>query len=294
MKELVVISGKGGTGKTSLVASLAVLARQAVIADCDVDASNLHLVLEASIIQRQAFSGGAQATIKPDLCSHCGQCLEVCRFNAVKVDQADQSNDKKYEINPIACEGCGVCHYFCPQGAIEFSAAVNGEWFISTTRVGPMVHARLGIAQENSGKLVSLVRTEAYKIGVENKRSLALIDGSPGIGCAVIASITGADNALVVTEPTMSGLHDLERVIKLTRHFNIPTMVCVNKWDINEDMTEKIRSWCQQNDVALVGQCRYDSAVTKAQVQKKAVVEYTQEGISEDIENLWSELSKVI
>ncbi len=217
LRELVVISGKGGTGKTSIVASFAALAEKAVLADCDVDTADLHLVLEPEIIKREKFSGGSRARIKSGHCTACGKCEAICRFDAIYFDGPGNGKvDKTYRIDPIRCEGCGVCAWFCTDQAIEFGPVVNGEWFISETRCGPMVHAKLGVAEENSGKLVSLVRTHAKKIAEDRKSDFVLIDGSPGIGCPVIASITGADLVLVVTEPTLSGLHDLQRVADLT------------------------------------------------------------------------------
>ncbi len=291
MKELVVISGKGGTGKTSIVASFAVLAKKAVLADCDVDAADLHLVLEPRIVKRSQFSGGSQARIMPGHCIACGKCEEICRFDAIFYDGPGNGRvEKTYRVDPIACEGCGVCAYFCAENAIEFTPVVNGEWFVSDTRCGPMVHARLGIAQENSGKLVSIVRTEAKKLAEERKRDLVIIDGAPGIGCPVIASITGADLVLVVTEPTLSGLHDLERVADLTKHFGIETLVCINKWDLNKDLGSEIERIARRRGLKMAGNVRYDHVVTEAQIKKKSVVEYREDGVTTDIRQLWAEV----
>jgi len=289
VKELVVISGKGGTGKTSIVASFAALAQSSVLADCDFDAADLYLVVDPHILRREPFTGGKRARILPDQCAACGQCKEVCRFDAVVLD--GPGNDvvaKTFRIDPLACEGCGVCAFLCPMQAIELGAVVNGEWFISETRFGPMVHAKLGIAQENSGKLVSLVRTNAKRIAEERGLALAIIDGSPGIGCPVIASVTGASLVLVITEPTLSGLHDLERVAALTRHFGIPTLVCINKWDINPQICEQIEDWARCRGLALAGRVRYDSAVTKARIRGKTVIEYQQDGCATDIRAVWA------
>jgi MinD superfamily P-loop ATPase len=289
MKELVVISGKGGTGKTSIVASFAVLAENAVLADCDVDAADLHLVLEPRIVKRNSFSGGSQARIMSGHCIACGKCEEICRFDAIFYDGPGNGRvDKTYRVDPIACEGCGVCAYFCAECAIEFAPVVNGEWFVSDTRCGPMVHARLGIAQENSGKLVSIVRTEAKRLAEEQKRDLVIIDGSPGIGCPVIASITGADLVLIVTEPTLSGLHDLQRVADLTKHFGAETLVCINKWDLNKDISAEIKRIARRQGLKMVGDVRYDRAVTEAQIAKQSVVEYRENGIAADIQQLWT------
>jgi MinD superfamily P-loop ATPase len=289
MKELVVISGKGGTGKTSLVASFAALSRKAVLADCDVDAADLHLILDPRIVERHPFSGGKQARIRPGHCIACGKCEELCRFDAIFFDgPGNGSVERTFRVDPIACEGCGVCAWFCAEQAIDFGAAVNGEWFVSETRCGPMVHARLGIAGENSGKLVTTVRTKATCVAEERGLNLVIIDGSPGIGCPVIASITGAHLVLAVSEPTLSGLHDLERVAALTRHFGIPALVCVNKWDLNPEVCSRIEAWAREHGLGLAGRVRYDRAVTAAQVNGKAIVEYQQDGCAEDVRSVWT------
>ncbi len=288
MKELVVISGKGGTGKTSLVASFAALAQGAVLADCDVDAADLHLVLHPETRHSEPFSGGKRAWIDPSLCMASGQCKTLCRFDAVLVDPpVAPSEIPVYRIDPIACEGCGVCAWFCPEGAIQLDDAINGEWFISDTRHGPMVHAKLGIAEENSGKLVATVREEARKLAEAQKRKLILIDGSPGIGCPVIASITGAHLILIVTEPTVSGLHDLKRVAELARHFAVPAMVSVNKWDLNPEVTQAIEAQAAESGLQLAGRIRYDRGVTQAQVARLSVVEYQENGCAGDIRSVW-------
>ena len=288
MQELVVISGKGGTGKTSLVASLAALAEKAVLADCDVDAADLHLVLEPTIVKREEFSGQSRGRIRSRRCTACGKCEEICRFDAIYFDGPGNGNvDKTYRIDPIACEGCGVCAWFCTDKAIEFGPVVNGEWFISDTRRGPMVHAKLGVAEANSGKLVSIVRVEAKKIAEVRKLDLVIIDGSPGIGCPVIASIGGADLVLVVTEPTLSGMHDLERVADLTEHFGIETVLCINKWDLNEDIASRIEARAIGRGLKLAGKVRYDRRVTEAQIMGLSVVEYAHNGVADDIRDLW-------
>jgi len=288
-KELVVISGKGGTGKTSIVASFAALAEKAVLADCDVDAADLHLVLEPKILRREAFSGGKRARIESHHCTACGKCAELCRFNAISFDGPGNARvSKTYRVDPIACEGCGVCAWFCPASAITFAPAVNGEWYVSETRHGPMVHAKLGIAEENSGKLVSTVRKEAGAIARQRGLGLVLIDGSPGIGCPVIASITGADLVLIVTEPTLSGLHDLGRVADVANHFGVMGLVCVNKWDLNPDVAADIERQAQERGLRLAGRVRYDRAVTDAQIHKQSVVEFQRDGCAEDVRRVWS------
>jgi MinD superfamily P-loop ATPase len=289
MKELVVISGKGGTGKTSVTASFAVLAERPVICDCDVDAADLHLVLEPNIRERHEFESGNEAIIRPDDCTSCGVCAELCRFGAVKTRQNSKGN-MEYFIDHVSCEGCRVCVRFCPAEAIDFPQRHCGQWFVSDTRCGPMVHARLGVAAENSGKLVSTVRREARHLADEENYKIVIVDGPPGIGCPVIASLTGATQVLIVTEPTVSGEHDLKRVLALTRHFQIPTAICVNKWDINEEMTRQIEDKARLASANVAGRIRYDSSVTWAQIQKKAVVEIDTP-CADDIKQLWNNLN---
>jgi MinD superfamily P-loop ATPase len=288
MHELVVISGKGGTGKTSLAASFAVLADRPVIADCDVDAADLHLVLSPRIKERRDFRSGHKAVIRQDDCIGCGACLAHCRFEAVKMI-GKSAGEATFAVDPVSCEGCGVCVRFCPEQAIDFPEHLCGEWMISETRYGPMVHARLQVAAENSGKLVSTVRREARRIAEEEDHSLIIVDGPPGIGCPVIASVTGASLVLVVTEPTVSGEHDLERVLSLTRHFGMPAAVCINKWDLNTEMTEQIENNARQASARVAGRVRYDRAVTLAQMQERAVVELDAPAAA-DIRRLWGNL----
>jgi len=288
MKELVIISGKGGTGKTSVTASFAVLADRPVIADCDVDAADLHLVLLPRIKERYEFRSGKEAVIRQEDCIGCGACLSHCRFDAVNVNRM-AAGENQFSIDPVACEGCGVCVRFCPAQAIDLPERNCGEWMISETRYGPMVHAKLGIAAENSGKLVTTVRREAKRIAEAENRSLVIVDGPPGIGCPVIASITGAMLVLVVTEPTVSGEHDLERVLSLTRHFNIPTFVCINKWDLNPQMTIRLEKKARQAGARVVGRIRYDRCVTSAQMQARSVVE-TDAPCVDDIRAIWKNL----
>ncbi len=288
IQELVVISGKGGTGKTSVAASLAVLAGQSVIADCDVDAADLHLILSPAIEQRRDFYSGRQAIIRPSDCIGCGDCFSHCRFEAVRLLNG-KTDGPLFVVDPFACEGCGVCVRICPVQAIDFSECRCGELMISSTRCGPMVHARLGVAAENSGKLVSLVRQEARRIAEENGHPRIIIDGPPGIGCPVIASLTGASQVLAVTEPTLSGEHDLERLLALTRHFKIPASVCVNKYDIDLEMADRIEKTAAAAGAVPVGRIRYDRTVTQAQMQEKAVVE-TDSPAAEDIRGIWNRL----
>jgi MinD superfamily P-loop ATPase len=288
VKELVVISGKGGTGKTSVAASFALLADRPVIADCDVDAADLHLVLAPRVEERREFRGGREAIIRPNDCTGCGECSARCRFEAVRMELGP-AGGPVFRIDSVSCEGCGVCVRFCPEKAIDFPEKSCGEWMVSDTRCGPMVHARLGVAAENSGKLVSTVRREARRIAEEGNHPMIVVDGPPGIGCPVIASLTGASSVLVVTEPSVSGEHDLERVLALARHFGIDAAVCVNKWDINAGMTERIEEGARRAGGRLVGRIRYDGAVTAAQMRGLAVVE-TDAPAAEDIRRVWERL----
>ncbi len=284
VSELVVLSGKGGTGKTSVVASLAVLAANAAIADCDVDAADLHLVLGPEVIRRSEFRSGVDAVIDEKQCTGCGECRSLCRYGAIAANGSPIP-----VVDPIACEGCGVCAHFCPSQAIELRERSCGEWFISKTRWGPMLSARLGIAAENSGKLVTLVRSEARRVAAESGRALLLIDGPPGIGCPVIASLTGATAALLVIEPSRSGRHDLERVVKLAQHFLIPTAVSVNRWDLNPAETEHIEEVARQLGATVLGRVCYDPAVTAAQLAGQTVVEHGGSA-ARDIRALWQDV----
>lgn len=288
IEELVVISGKGGTGKTSLTASFAFLAGNAVLADSDVDAADLHLLLKPRVLERHEFRSGNEAAIRQEACAGCGICREYCRFDAISMKEGE-SGRPVFAVDPISCEGCGVCVRFCPVKAIDFPERVCGEWMVSETRCGPMVHARLGLAAENSGKLVAIVRKEARRIAEEKGKGLIIVDGPPGIGCPVISSLTGATSVLVVTEPTVSGEHDLERVLALARHFSVPAAVCVNKWDINPKMTERIEKLSSEAGAPVVGRVRYDGCVTTAQLRELTVVE-TDAPSAEDIRRIWDNL----
>ena len=287
-KELVVLSGKGGTGKTSLVASFAALANKTVISDCDVDAADLHLILKPKIKERGDYSGSVVAEIDQDKCTACGKCKQECRFLAIIEENC--TNKSYFSIDQLACEGCGVCYLVCEDKAVKIEDALNGEWFISETRHGPMSHAKLGIAEENSGRLVTLVRDKQNQLAQEARISEAVIDGSPGTGCPVIASLTGSDYALIVTEPSVSGIHDLDRILKVTGHFGINSGVVVNKYDINIEMTDRIKLLTQDNNAEFIGMIPYDRKVTDAQMEGLSVVEYTQSSITEVIENIWNQV----
>ncbi|MGD8450948.1 MAG: 4Fe-4S binding protein [Phycisphaerae bacterium] len=269
MRELTIISGKGGTGKTSLTASFAALADGAILVDCDVDAPDMHLVLEPDIQRRESFTGGKKARLDPDRCGACGRCLEVCRFDAITAN----GDGEPPTLSSLACEGCSVCATLCPTQAIEMIPSIAGEWFISTTRRGPMVHACLGPAQDNSGKLVALLRREARTLARAEGRELILSDGPPGIGCPVIASLGGTSLVLIVIEPTVFGLHDFERALELTRRFKIPTVACLNKADLHPGLAERVAARTAELGVDLLGRVPYDPAVVRAQLQRRSVVE---------------------
>jgi MinD superfamily P-loop ATPase len=281
MKQIVVISGKGGTGKTVLTASFASLAKNKVMADCDVDAADLHLLLNPKIKERHEFRSGKTAKIDKELCQECGECIAVCRFNAINND---------FTVDPISCEGCTICSYVCPAEAIRMEENVSGEWFISDTKYGPLVHARLGIAEENSGKLVTQVRQAAKEIAEKNNLDYVIIDGPPGIGCPVIASLASVDLALIVTEPTLSGIHDMERVTQVSKHFGVPTKVVINKYDINPDNSGEIKKICQKEDMEVVSQLPFSQKVSESIVQGVPLVEFCSNGIAQDISFLWERI----
>ena len=282
MKEVVILSGKGGTGKTSIVGSFAAIAQNEVLADCDVDAADLHLLLTPSVKEENEFWSGRVAVIDEEKCTQCGLCQEMCRFEAIE----------DFRVDPVSCEGCGFCYHVCPVDAITMKESLTGRWFISDTKYGPLVHARLGIAQENSGKLVALVRQQAKQIAERDGLDYIISDGPPGIGCPVISSLSGANLALLVTEPTLSGMHDLERVLGVCHHFGVPALVCINKHDINEDNTRQIEYYCRNQGVGIAAKIPFDNAVTEAIVQGLPVVEYSQGKVTHEIERLWQVVSK--
>ena len=293
-RELVVLSGKGGTGKTSIVASFFALAGNAVAVDCDGDAPDLHLVIEPEIRARWPFSGGKEARIDPNACTACEICVENCRFGAIRLAADNGTAPSVFEVDAVSCEGCGVCVDCCPEHAVTLVPSSGSEWFLSSTRHGPAVHARLGIAQGNSGKLVSLVRQEARALASAERRALILVDGSPGIGCPVIASITGADMVLLVSEPTLSAIHDLKRVAELCRQLRVPATVCINKADLNPDVAGHLAQEAERMGLPVLGRVRYDPAVTHAQLRHRSVVEHDDGPASVDIRNLWARVRRAL
>ena len=295
MRQIVIISGKGGTGKTVITGAFAALAKNNVMADCDVDAADLHLLLKPDIKERYKFKSGKTAIIDKKLCNRCGKCIEICRFSAIKIGGSALGGNaiaEDFVVDSISCEGCAFCSHICPVDAIKMEENSIGEWFISNTRFGPMIHAKLGIAEENSGKLVTLVRKKAKEIAEKNNADWVIVDGSPGIGCPVIASISGVDCALVVTEPTLSGLHDADRVIKVTKHFGIPAKVIVNKYDLNIDMTEKIEKYCKDNNIDFIGKISFDKSIVEAMVNGKTIMEHPDGKAKEEIANIWEKLKR--
>ena len=282
MKEVVILSGKGGTGKTSLVGCFAALASSKVLADCDVDAADLHLLLRPSEREKREFWSGQAASIDRELCTLCGMCETVCRFDAVK----------DFTVDPLACEGCGFCVHVCPEHCITMKERMAGHWFVSDTRHGPLVHAQLGIAEENSGKLVTVVRNQARIIAKKENLARIIIDGPPGIGCPVISSLSGVNLALLVTEPTLSGMHDLERVIGLCQHFDVPALVCINKYNVNEENSQRIVEQCSAQGIEVAARIPFDTTVTEALVRGLSVVEYSHNGVAGIIEALWQSVLK--
>lgn len=287
MKQIVILSGKGGTGKTTVAAALAHLASQSgavVMVDADVDAANLELVLLPTMREAEDFSSGKEAVINPALCTACGICADVCRFDAIL------PGPEAYRVDAIACEGCASCFYQCPTEAIRMRDVVSGQWFRSETRFGPLFHARLYPGQENSGKLVTLVRQKALQWARKAQADWVVIDGSPGIGCPVIAAATGVDLALIVTEPTLSGIHDLERILKTTEHFRIPSLVCVNKADINRSRAQEIVGFCRDRSIPVVAEIPYDDSVTQAMIRGQAVTEMSNGAVAHQVGRAWEKI----
>jgi MinD superfamily P-loop ATPase len=286
MREIVILSGKGGTGKTSLTAAFAHLASGHIICDLDVDAPDLHLILQPDNRTTEHFVSGHEALIRPDDCERCGQCTAACRYDAI------QGEDPPV-VNPLKCEGCKLCVALCPAQAIDFVPNHCGDWYRSTSRFGPMVHAQLFPAEENSGRLVALLRQQAKAIAEAEGLNLILSDGPPGIGCPVISALSGANLAVIVTEPTVSGRHDLERVLELCRHFKIPAGVIINKCDLNQDQAEGIEAFCQTHDLNLIGKLPHDMAFTEAMIQQLTITEFSSNGTCEAVKAAWNNILKL-
>jgi len=282
MKQLVVLSGKGGTGKTSITAALAHLAsreRGIVMADADVDAANLGIVTDPRVRSRQIFKGAQMAVVDAEACTACGECLDACRFGAVTMDEVAF-------VSEAACEGCEACFHRCPDRAIAMKPVDVGEWFVSDTRFGPLCHARLFPGRENSGKLVTEIRRAASELAVEENRDWVLVDGPPGIGCPVIAASTGCDMALLVAEPSVSGAHDLERVLDTVQHFGMPALACVNKADLSPKWTERIVGWLTDRGVTVAARLPFDRSVTDAMVRRLAITEAVSGPMAAAVEQL--------
>ena len=270
--EVAIVSGKGGTGKTVFVSSLARVIESKVLADCDVDAPDLHLLLSPATLHEETFTGGSIAVIGRDKCNGCGECSSHCRFGAVR--EVTGADGARMEVDEVSCEGCALCYYVCPENAVEMCEKPNGKWYISDTSFGPFVHARLDPAEENSGKLVSIVRREARKIAAGDNLKYIIVDGPPGIGCPVISSIAGTDLVIIVAEPTVSGIHDCERVASLARHFRIPAAGLINKYDINEESTAAIIDYFKRHGITLLGKIPFGIEVNRAIARGELVVDY--------------------
>jgi len=278
MNEIVVLSGKGGTGKTVVVGSLSALAKNKVLCDCDVDAANLHLVLQPTVRETHEFWGQKVAVIDREVCTGCGLCLDACRFDAIQ----------EFQVDPLSCEGCGFCLHVCPEQAVTMVDTLAGHWYVSDTRFGPLVHARLGAGQENSGKLVAVVRQKAREIAKDEGSAYILSDGPPGIGCPVISSLSGASLALIVSEPSLSAIHDLERVLAVCRHFGVRALVCINKYDLDEENSRHIEDYCRQAGIDVGAKIPFDTVVSDAITQGVPVVEFGDGMVSRRMEELWS------
>ncbi|HPR32662.1 MAG TPA: 4Fe-4S binding protein [Prolixibacteraceae bacterium] len=290
MKEFTLLSGKGGTGKTSLTAALAALACDAVLCDNDVDAADLHLILQPQIKQTTLFEGARVASIDPEHCTGCGICADLCRYDAIH-----KSGDNTYTIDGFSCEGCRLCERVCPAGAIASERSTNNHWFVSETRFGTLIHAQMGPGEENSGKLVALIRENARKVAQKQGTRYIINDGPPGIGCAAISSVTGTNHVLIVIEPTLSGLHDAIRLVKLVRDFHIDMSAVINKFDLNEDITREVEEFLDKNHIPLLARIPYDTAFTEAMIEGKTLVEYAHNSDTYHIiKSLWEQLKKRI
>ena len=288
MKEIVVISGKGGTGKTSITSSLAILAgKDVILADCDVDAADMHILMRPDFAEKHEFYSGKTAEIIQDECTKCGKCMQVCRFDAISII------DGKYIVDPISCEGCEYCARICPVQTIEMKENLSGHWYRSNIRTGTkMIHAKLGIGSDNSGKLVAQVKKEAKKTAETENKNMVLVDGPPGVACPVVSSLSGADYVLLVTEPTVSGVHDLKRVYELAKKFRIKAGCVINKADLNESKTKQITDFLEKENIELLSVIPYDESFSRAMVEGKAVVEI-EGSVKKQIEIIWEKIQEV-
>jgi MinD superfamily P-loop ATPase len=287
MKEILIVSGKGGTGKTSIVGSFAHLAEKKILVDCDVDASDLHLLLAPRPTEEHAFKSGVKARVEADKCSGCGMCMEICQFDSITMEDTAIISERN-------CEGCGVCAHFCPEKCIVLEENHCGSWYIADTDYGPLVHAQLFAGEENSGKLVSFVKNKARELAEKTATDLILIDGAPGVGCPVIASLSNVNLAVVITEPTLSGQHDLDRILDLTDHFKIPALICINKWDLHPEMSDTIEASCKARDVELLGKIPFDPAVVDCQLQGLPVTSSETSLAAYAIRDIWAKLQQKI
>jgi MinD superfamily P-loop ATPase len=289
MKEIVVISGKGGTGKTSITASFAMLGgADVVVADCDVDAADMHLLMKPDFNFAEDFYSGEVAYIEQNNCISCGKCLDVCRFDAISVKK------RLYVVDPLSCEGCGYCARVCPTKTIVNKERLAGKWFISKIKTGSiMVHARLGIGADNSGKLVAKVKNEAKEIALEERKGFILVDGSPGVGCPVVSSLSGANFVVLVTEPSVSGLHDLKRVYELVKKFKIKAGCIINKADVNPGKCAEIEQFLTENEIVHLSNLPYDENFTRAMVLDQTMVEYDHGILKELLVESWEKVKEL-
>ncbi len=292
MKQIVILSGKGGTGKTFVSASLACLAENAVCADCDVDAANLHLLLEPEVRETHEFKGGRIAELNADACTGCGVCVEHCRFDALGMVPAGPQTTVA-EVDPVACEGCGVCGLVCPTEAFSFRTSDAGRWYVSDTQYGPMVHAHLFAGEENSGKLVQQVRASARTVGEERRKDWVVIDGPPGTGCAVMSAMTGVDMVVLVTEPTTAGVHDVKRVIEVALHFGIPVGMVINKSSINPEMADELRSFATEKKIRYLGDIPYDKRIVDSVADLKPYACNFDDDIADRLKSVWKNINEV-